>query len=87
MDTTPVHPRTALEEELMAMWSERLQRHPPGVTDHLLAVGGDSLTAFRILAAVQRRYAVRLDRKRLFEAFTVATMAELITEATGSSKR
>lgn len=82
MDNAPVLPRTALEKELLAMWSERLDAQPLGVTDHLLAMGGDSLTAMRLVAAAQRRYGVRIDRRRLFEAFTVAVMAELITEAT-----
>ena len=87
METTSVQPRTELEEELVALWSERLRGRPPGVTDHLMAIGGDSLTALRIIATAQRRYRVRIDRKRLFAAFTVATMAELITEVTGGSRR
>ncbi len=71
---------TELEAELLVMWSERLEA-APSVDDQLFAVGGDSLTALRLVAAAQRRYGVRLDRQRMFEDFTVARMAALITEA------
>ena len=80
-------PRTALEDELLAMWRERLDGRPLRVTDRLFEVGGDSLTAVRLVAAAQRRYGVRIDRRRLFETYTVAVMAELITEATRGAQR
>jgi acyl carrier protein len=87
MEGAAVRPRTALEEDVLAMWSERLAGRSLGVTDHLFEVGGDSLTAVRLIAAAQRRYGIRIDRRRLFEAFTLAVMAELISEATGGVRR
>jgi acyl carrier protein len=87
MEGTAVQPRTALEEDVLAMWSERLADPSLGVTSHLFEVGGDSLTAVRLIAAAQRRYGVRIDRRRLFETFTVAVMAELISEATAGAQR
>jgi acyl carrier protein len=65
------------------MWSERVTVRPLGVMDHFFALGGDSLDAVRLLAMVERRYGTRIDRSRLFQSFTVATMAELLNEALG----
>jgi aspartate racemase len=79
----PVGPRTALEAEIVDMWSERVEVWPLGVTDHLFALGGDSLLAVRLVAAVQRQYGVRVDRQRLFASFTIAVMADLVGEALG----
>ncbi|MGH3621694.1 MAG: acyl carrier protein [Sciscionella sp.] len=79
----PVRPRTELEAELLEMWSDRVEVAPLGVTDHFFALGGDSLLAVRLVAAAQKRYGVRLDRRRLFASFTVAVMADLVSEALG----
>lgn len=79
----PVPPRTALEAELLDLWSDRVEVRPLGVTDHFFALGGDSLLAVRLVAAAQKRYGVRIDRRRLFASFTVAVMAGLVGEALG----
>jgi acyl carrier protein len=79
----PLGPRTDLESELLELWSERVGVRPLGVTDHFFALGGDSLQAVRLVAAAQRRYGVRIDRRRLFASFTVTTMAELLGEVFG----
>jgi acyl carrier protein len=79
----PVGPRTAIESELLDLWAERVEVRPLGVTDHFFALGGDSLQAVRLVAAAQRRYGVRIDRRRLFASFTIATMAELVAEVAG----
>src|SRR5437763_16362523 len=79
----PLRPRTDLESELLELWSERVEVRPLGVTDHFFALGGDSLQAVRLVAAAQRRYGVRSDRRRLFASFTVTSMVELLGEVFG----
>jgi acyl carrier protein len=73
-------PRTDIEEQLLTLWSRWVQVRPLGVQDQFFALGGDSLAAIQLVAAVQRHYGIRLDRVRVFEAFTVESMAELVGE-------
>lgn len=73
-----VPPRTEVEGQLLELWSRWVTVRPIGVRDHFFELGGDSLAAVRLVAAAQRHFGVRLDRARLFAAFTVESMAELV---------
>ena len=51
-----------------------------GVRDRFLELGGDSLTATRILARVLSQFQIRLPLRALLEAPTVAEMAGVIVQ-------
>ncbi|MFF7373297.1 amino acid adenylation domain-containing protein [Streptomyces tricolor] len=73
--------RTALQRTVAGLWAELLGRDADtiGLDDDFFALGGHSLLAARLMAAVARRFGVRLPLTALFEAPTVARFAELIS--------
>lgn len=75
-----VAPRTESEAEVLQIWADALHRDPStiGVTDDFLALGGHSLFAIRILGKVNRRFKIRLSLRTLFDAPTIAQLAEVV---------
>ncbi len=73
-----VAPRSPMEESLARIWAEVLSLAEVGVHDPFLELGGDSLLATRIASRVLTTFRVELPLRVLFEAPTVATMAEAI---------
>ena len=78
LDTPFVAPRTALEAEIAATWASVLDRAQVGVDDDFFALGGHSLLAMRVVARLGQQYGVRLTIGALFEARTVAALANAI---------
>ncbi|WP_329210711.1 amino acid adenylation domain-containing protein [Streptomyces sp. NBC_00683] len=73
--------RTTVQRAVAALWAELLGRDPAtiGLDDDFFEIGGHSLLAARLVAAVTRRFGVRLPLTSLFEAPTVERFAELIS--------
>jgi amino acid adenylation domain-containing protein len=71
-------PRTPLEEQLAAIWSEVLGVERIGVHDDFFDLGGQSLLAHRVAMRVAARLGVELDLQSLFNAPTVAALAQRI---------
>jgi acyl-CoA synthetase (AMP-forming)/AMP-acid ligase II len=69
-------PRTPLEEVLAKRWAEILQVEQIGIHDDFFASGGDSLLAAHVIIHVYDVAQVELGVSRLFEAPTVAEMAD-----------
>nr|BFD89294.1 hypothetical protein KitaXyl93_06540 [Kitasatospora sp. Xyl93] len=74
-------PEGPVQEALAAIWSEVLGLPGVGAQDDFFALGGHSLLATRVLAALREAFAVDLPLRRLFEATTVAALAEAVEEA------
>ncbi|MFO1356633.1 MAG: non-ribosomal peptide synthetase [Gammaproteobacteria bacterium] len=68
--------RTEIERLLLALWSGVLGREGIGIDDDFFALGGHSLLATRLIARVRDAFALELPLLALFEAPTVAGMAE-----------
>jgi amino acid adenylation domain-containing protein len=73
-----VAPRTPTEEAIAAIWTEVLKRDEIGVTDDFISLGGHSLLAIRVLGKLSRKFGIRLPLRVLFDAPTVAQLAELV---------
>ncbi|MFD8783733.1 amino acid adenylation domain-containing protein [Kitasatospora sp. NPDC059599] len=74
-------PEGPVQETLAAIWSEILGLPRIGARDDFFALGGHSLLATRVLAALREAFAIDLPLRRLFEATTVAALAEAVQEA------
>jgi acyl-CoA synthetase (AMP-forming)/AMP-acid ligase II/acyl carrier protein len=61
-------PGTPVETSLAQMWREVLHVDRVGAADNFFLLGGDSLSAARVLTRVDRRFGVRLTLRRAFES-------------------
>ncbi len=73
-----VAPRTALEATLAAVWSEVLRRDQVGIHDNFFELGGHSLLAARVVSRLRQALDQDIPLRYLFEAPTVARLAERI---------
>ncbi|HEV7785497.1 MAG TPA: amino acid adenylation domain-containing protein, partial [Thermoanaerobaculia bacterium] len=71
-------PRTPDEELLAGLWAALLERERVGIHDDFFALGGHSLLATRLVARVARVFGVELPLSAVFQAPTVARLAERI---------
>ena len=71
-------PLTPVEAEILSIWQEILKAEQIGVQDDFLALGGESIQAARILLRVNDRFGMELQIRDLFNASSVALMANLV---------
>ncbi|MGW1892945.1 condensation domain-containing protein [Streptomyces sp. NPDC002004] len=70
-----------VEAELLAIFRQLFGTEDVGPHDDFHRLGGDSLLASQVIARVRRRFSVDLAVKALFDAPTVAGLAEKVREA------
>ncbi|MCL2534052.1 MAG: amino acid adenylation domain-containing protein, partial [Nocardiaceae bacterium] len=71
-------PSTPTEEMLAATFAQVLGAERIGVDDDYFALGGNSLSATRVLARVSADLGIRIDVRDFFDAPTVAQLAALV---------
>jgi non-ribosomal peptide synthetase component F len=72
-------PRGRTEAALAGLWSEYLPHWVPDRNANFFTAGGDSLTALRLLTAIERRLGAAVPVRRFFAAPTVAALAADVT--------
>ncbi|MGW8535176.1 amino acid adenylation domain-containing protein [Rhodococcus qingshengii] len=72
-----VAPRTPVEETVAAIFDDLLGTSTVGVNDDFFALGGNSLSAARLVARVNSVLGERINIRDVFDASTVAALAEL----------
>ncbi|HEU4325819.1 MAG TPA: HAD-IIIC family phosphatase [Roseiflexaceae bacterium] len=77
---TFVAPQTPEQAALCELWAQVLGVDRVGITDDFFALGGHSLSATRLLSRIRDVFRVDLPQGVLFEAPTIALMAERIDE-------
>jgi acyl-coenzyme A synthetase/AMP-(fatty) acid ligase/acyl carrier protein len=80
LDSSFVAPRTHVEEQLAAIWSELLRVEQVGIHDTFFDLGGHSLLATQLVSRLSETFAVDVSLRSLFEAPTVADLAVLIAQ-------
>jgi amino acid adenylation domain-containing protein len=76
--TAFVAPRSATEACLLRIWTELLDAKRIGVHDNFFELGGHSLMAMRLISRIRDVFHVELPARALFEAATIALLAEAI---------
>ncbi len=79
-----IAPRTDMEKAVAAIWSCILSVDSPGIYDNYFELGGNSLQATQIIARINETFAASLSVRALFEAATIADIAQLIRPAHGA---
>ncbi len=77
LENAYVAPRTPLEDEIASIWAEILKKDCVGRDDHFLDLGGDSILAVEVCAAMEERLGMSVDTVSIFERPTVAEIAEV----------
>jgi hypothetical protein len=70
--------RNPTEETLCRIWKEVLRRERVGVHDNFFKIGGHSLLAAQVTTRIRESFKVDIPLSRMFEAATVALLAETI---------
>jgi acyl carrier protein len=71
-------PRSDVEEQLVEIWQGLLGIERIGIHDNFFELGGHSLLATQVVARVQRSLGVEVALRTLFEASTIAELAERV---------
>jgi acyl-CoA synthetase (AMP-forming)/AMP-acid ligase II/acyl carrier protein len=75
-----VAPRTSLEQTLSALWSDVLQLESIGMNDNFFLLGGDSLSATRLLVRIRELLEVTIPIPTFFGEPTIAAGSKYISQ-------
>jgi amino acid adenylation domain-containing protein len=81
-----VAPRNPVEEGLVEIWRQVLQLDKIGVQDNFFDLGGHSLLATQVISRVRSTFRVQLPLRSLFDAPTVAGLANQIAQMPQTSE-
>jgi acyl carrier protein len=71
-------PRDDVERRVAAIWSAQMDIRSVGVHDDFLELGGDSLSALGIIAAIETEFDRPLDVYEFMSAASVRRLAEIL---------
>ena len=71
-------PRDDVERRVAAIWSAQMDLRSVGMNDDFLELGGDSLSALGIIAAVETEFGRTLDVYEFMSAASVRRLAEIL---------
>ena len=71
-------PRDGVEERVAAIWSQTIGVQGIGIHDDFFELGGNSLSATRVMAGIRDAFGKELPLRALFEEPTVAGLAALL---------
>lgn len=73
-------PRDDVERRVAAIWSAQMDLPSVGVTDDFLELGGDSLSALGIIAAIETEFGRALDVYEFMSAASIRRLAEILRQ-------
>jgi acyl carrier protein len=74
-----VAPRNEMEQKLVTIWEEVLQRDRIGIKENFFELGGNSLNAIRVISQIQKQFDTKLELIKLFELPTIEEIADFIS--------
>lgn len=80
----PADPSTPVEREIERIWRERLPVHSIGIHDDLFELGGNSLDAARIAAALRATFNLPIPVSAVFRTPTIAGVAAYVEQQLAS---
>ena len=80
-DKLYIAPRTPMEQQLVAFWSELLGLTNPSVEDSFFELGGHSLLVTQLVSKIAEQFQVEVPVRQVFETPTVAQLAVFIMKA------
>jgi amino acid adenylation domain-containing protein len=86
LETQFAAPSSEVERQLAEIWVEVLQLDEVGVHDNFFMLGGHSLLATQVFAKVRDVLSVELPMRALFEAPTIAGLAERVAQLQDSGE-
>jgi acyl carrier protein len=78
LDEEFVAPHTPLQEVMAGIWAEVLNLSRVGIDDNFFELGGHSLLATQVMSRIRGSFRLELPVRSIFEAPTVAELAEVI---------
>ena len=78
LESPYIAPTNDVETEVERIWEEILSVSPIGIHDAFLDLGGHSLAAMQVLSRIVQDFAVDIPLRRLFDAPTIATFAQIV---------
>ncbi len=75
-----VGPSTLLEENLVKIWEEVLNKEKISVTDDFFTLGGHSLRAVQIISRIQKELGIKIEMKTLFSNPTIKALAQILED-------
>ena len=81
LGTDYLPPAGAVEQRIAEVWAALLGIEPIGRHDNFFALGGHSLLATQLVSRLRGTFQIELPLRRVFEAPTVAELAEAVTRA------
>ena len=82
-----VAPNTPTEEILTGIWQDILGLTKIGINDNFFKLGGHSLLATQVIALIRKTFNLELPIRSLFDAPTIALLAQVIEEETNQIKK
>ncbi|MCI0397533.1 MAG: amino acid adenylation domain-containing protein, partial [Chloroflexi bacterium] len=77
-----IAPRTAVEEQIAAIWQPLLGIEQVGIEDNFFELGGHSLLATQVISRLRQAFRVELPLRAIFEAPTIAELVERLERDT-----
>lgn len=78
-------PSNSIEERLLTLWSEVLQRPLHSVAIHFFELGGQSLLATRLVSLIRRHFALEMPLKLIFEYPQLQQQAQWLAQQLGQA--
>ncbi len=72
--------QTPLQESLVTIWEELLDRHPIGIVDDFFQLGGHSLLAIKLVSRLNQSLEIDLPLRTIFERTNIEKLAQELEE-------